>query len=118
MSESIRSYSSIPVYEGESIISSNQPIYENYVGTSKGRGNSSTSLKTKSPKEKTTDIGEIRSQVMQELYDELYGEIKDEVRKELQKEKQQIVSEIKEEVKTKLKADLIRGLTQDRGEYR
>ena len=69
-------------------------------------------------KAKSQDIGDIRSQVMQELYDELYGEIKDEVRQELEKEKPEIVREIKDEVKEKLKADLKRNLTQGRGEER
>lgn len=68
--------------------------------------------------QKSKDIGDIRSQVMQELYDELYGEIKDEVRQELEKEKPEIVKEIKEELKAKLKADFKRDLTQDRGEDR
>ncbi len=64
------------------------------------------------------DIGEIRSQVMQELYDELYGEIKDEVRQELEKEKPKIVRELSDELKAKLKADLKRNLTKGRGEDR
>ena len=67
---------------------------------------------------KSIDIGDIRSQVMQELYDELYVEIKDEVRQELEKEKPEIVREIKDELKEKLKADLKRNLTQSRGEDR
>lgn len=70
------------------------------------------------PEPKSKDIGDMRSQVMQELYDELYGEIKDEVRQELEKEKPEIVREIKDELKEKLKADLKRNLTQSRGEDR
>ena len=74
------------------------------------------STKSKDSKAKSQDIGDIRSQVMQELYDELYDEIKDEVRQELKKEKPEIVREIKNELKAKLKYDLKRKLTQGRGE--
>lgn len=103
---------------GESRTSS--PSYQSNYGESReSRGSSYIPQKSsKTTKRKSKDIGDIRSQVMQELYDELYGEIKDEVRQELEKEKPEIVREIKDELKEKLKADLKRNLTQSRGEDR
>lgn len=98
------------------------PIYRPSVGESResgeSRGSSYTPSTPKSTTGKSKDIGDIRSQVMQELYDELYGEIKQEVRQELEKEKPEIVREIKDELKEKLKEDLKRNLTQGRGEDR
>ena len=78
-----RSYSSyIPCYSsygesrssGESRTSS--PSYQSNYGESReSRGSSYTPQKSSKPtKRKSKDIGDIRSQVMQELYDELYGE--------------------------------------------
>lgn len=107
--------------ESRTSYSSYTPTYRSYGEprkSGKSRGSSYTTPKPKETNGGSKDIGDIRSQVMQELYDELYGEIKEEVRQELQKEKPEIVRELKDELKAKLKADLKRNLTQGRGEDR
>lgn len=65
----------------------------------------------------TTDIGDIRSQVMQELYDEFYADIKSKLRQELEKEKPEMIRELKDGIKERLMTDLKRNLTS-RGEDR
>lgn len=64
------------------------------------------------------DIGDVRSQVMQELYGELYEEIKQEVRQEIQKEKPEIIRKVKVKIREKLEEDLKRNFIQGRGEDR
>lgn len=63
-------------------------------------------------KNKSTDIGVMRSQIIDELYQEFFTEIKDEVRQEMQDTKGEIVREVAEELKTKLKTDLRKQLIE------
>ena len=99
-----------------SVVDQSTNISDNGESRSGGESRASyTSPKSSAKKARSTDIGEVRSQVMQELYDEFYDEIKDEVRQELKKEKTKIVRELKDELKAKLKTDLRNSLVGSEG---